>query len=126
MALIDNLKSLIGKEFAYNGRGPDNFDCYGLIIWIYKLRGIDLPDIRAPDNKMLIAPMMAQESVNWKRVREQRGDSVALFRVGDYLHVAYMLDQETFIHTWEKSGGVMIERLTQQWKSRLIGFYDHE
>ena len=34
----------IGKKYEFGGRGPDAFDCWGLVMDVFKRRGIDLPD----------------------------------------------------------------------------------
>ena len=43
--LSDEIDSLLDKEFAWRGRGPDKFDCLGVILWLYdRCLCIDLPD----------------------------------------------------------------------------------
>lgn len=37
------LKSYIGKPWLLGGRGPDAFDCWGVVWWFNKERGINLP-----------------------------------------------------------------------------------
>lgn len=40
------LKSLIGKPYAFGANGPDEFDCYGLVVYLHKhCCGADLPEI---------------------------------------------------------------------------------
>lgn len=35
----------LGKPWEQNGRGPDTFDCYGLVWWVYRKHlGIELPN----------------------------------------------------------------------------------
>jgi len=45
MSSYDWINDYIGIPYECNGRGPGVFDCYGLVIDIYKKQlGIDLPD----------------------------------------------------------------------------------
>ena len=39
-----DVSDLLGKPYSPHGRGPDSFDCYGLVIEVEKRYGIDLPD----------------------------------------------------------------------------------
>lgn len=40
-----NLNDYVGLPYREGGRGPDAFDCYGLIAAVYKAaRGVSLPD----------------------------------------------------------------------------------
>lgn len=34
----------VGKPWEACGRGPDSFDCWGFVIWVYSQCGITLPD----------------------------------------------------------------------------------
>ena len=33
----------VGKPYRYGGRGPDSFDCSGLVAYVYGRAGIKLP-----------------------------------------------------------------------------------
>jgi hypothetical protein len=40
--IVDNL---IGREYKEGGRGPLVFDCFGLLLWLFReAKGIELPD----------------------------------------------------------------------------------
>jgi cell wall-associated NlpC family hydrolase len=39
------ISDLIGKPFKDGGRGPDSYDCYGLVKEVYHRLGIELPDL---------------------------------------------------------------------------------
>lgn len=119
------MDDLIGVPFKYGGRGPDTFDCYGLLMKLYKdEHGVDLPDIRSGDNLHTIAAQMAGRLHLYEEVKKQPG-TIILFKVrGMASHVGYYLGKDKFIHTWEQSGGVVIERLST-WDKRIIGFYKY-
>lgn len=39
-----NVTDLLGKPYKPHGRGPDGYDCYGLVIEVERRYGIELPD----------------------------------------------------------------------------------
>ncbi|MBB4315372.1 C40 family peptidase [Roseospira marina] len=114
---------LIGKPFAYGGRGPDSFDCYGLLMELYRRKGVMLPDYRSPTRLHDIAAALADGLWRWTPIESRPGAAVT-FRIKGYgAHVGLVLRHDRFIHTWEGTGGVCIERLSH-WKQRVLGFYD--
>lgn len=41
--MIPDYSDLLGKKFEYFGRGPDAYDCAGVVLEIWKRAGIELP-----------------------------------------------------------------------------------
>jgi cell wall-associated NlpC family hydrolase len=119
------MDNLIGVPFEWGGRGPDKFDCYGLVMHLYReAHGVELPDYMSPSNSTTAAIMMAKEMSLWKSV-DQQVNSVVLIRVNSMAaHVGFVLNSSKFTHTWEKSGGVVVERLST-WQRRIIGYYEY-
>jgi cell wall-associated NlpC family hydrolase len=119
-----NHAELVGVPFAYGGRGPDSYDCYGLVLECARRDGITLPDFGFADNQARISAMMGATLPQWHETAAAPG-VVALLRVGRWVsHVGYLLDENRMIHTWSESGGVTIERL-DIWKHRIVGLYKH-
>jgi cell wall-associated NlpC family hydrolase len=125
------LDELIGVPFVRGARGPDAYDCWGLVRELYKREhGITPPDYNDPQSAPLIAAMLGGGIELWKAVPFGTPGSVGLFRVmtrvscESRLHVGYILRHDLFAHTWESSGGVTIERLTP-WKRRTVGCYSY-
>lgn len=114
---------LIGIPFEYNGRGPDKFDCYGLVRHIHEQKGIQIPDYSSPSDGAMITAMMLGELRLWGNCELKPG-AVLLFRVPGNLHVGTYLGDDWFLHTWEPSGGVVRERLSD-WENRLMGIYEY-
>ncbi len=113
---------LIGVPFAYGGRGPESYDCYGLLMHLFKQdQGVDLPDYKSPSDGARISAIFTSELRLWERCELKEGAAV-LFRVPGNIHVGYCLGKDRFIHTWDRSNGVVIERLGD-WKKRLMGVY---
>lgn len=117
---------LIGIPFKRGGRGPTSFDCYGLCRYIIERdSGIKAPDYESPEDTGVIQALMVGSATFWKRLEKPRVGCVVMFRTGRFItHVGIISSESHFIHTWEQSGGVVIERL-QPWKHRIVGFYEY-
>ena len=120
---------LVGKPFKNGGRGPDNFDCWGLCREAYKIYGFELPDyqISCYDSKGF-NESFNEELSNWiryERAEEALIPAIITFRVSSrYVnHAGIYIGENKFLHTREKVGAV-IERLdAPQWRHRIEGFY---
>jgi cell wall-associated NlpC family hydrolase len=115
----------IGIPFEYKGRSPDNkLDCYGLVMLLYKeIHGIDLPDVDSPTFLQEIEEVINSEVLKWTPCELEIG-SVLVFSIRGYgAHVGYYIGDDKFIHTWEATNGVTIERFSISWKHRLLGVY---
>lgn len=113
---------LIGKPFVWGGRGPNHYDCYGLVVEMHRRRGIELPEYTSPMNLREIAVLMEGGRPFWVPCEEQPGAIVAIRLGGLVCHVGYVLGDDYMLHTWERSGGVLKERLSV-WQTRIEGFY---
>lgn len=117
------LEELIGVPFRYGGRGPDVFDCYGLIMHLHALQGVKLPDYRSPTDQARIAALMATQLGLWEEAKPEPGAVIALRVLRGISHCGMLLENDRFVHTWERSGGVCIERMNEEWKPRVLGYY---
>ena len=121
---MDKCTDLIGTPFLFGGRGPDFFDCYGLVMECSRRNGVVVPDFGFSSDQALISAMMGSTMPQWQETPCGPG-AVVLLRVGRYVsHVGYMIDNDQMIHTWDASGGVLIERI-DVWKQRIVGFYKY-
>lgn len=117
----------IGIPFKYGGRTYKELDCYGLVMLLFKeLHNINLPDMNSPEFLEEIAHDMEEEiQRHWVNTELEIG-RVLLFSIKGYgAHVAYVIGPDTMIHTWEKSNGVCIERISMGWKNRILGCYKY-
>ena len=120
---------LIGIPFKLGGRGPDCFDCfdcYGLVRFLIERHtGRVIPDYETPEDAGRVQALMAVERLFWHPLPAAVPGSVVLFRLGrEACHVGYVLSHGLFIHAWEKSSGVTVERLAL-WERRIEGFYEY-
>jgi cell wall-associated NlpC family hydrolase len=120
-----NYAKYIGIPFEYGGRDSESLDCYGLVKQLYKeVNKVDIKDVKSASDLKMIAMQMTGCSYLWKKTQEREGTVVLLSVRGLASHVGFVIGRDKFIHTWEKSGGVTIERLST-WKNKIIGFYEY-
>ena len=116
---------IIGTPFKYGGRpddGSNTLDCYGLVQMVLNYNGIDLPERPYSKEKSIISLQMSMQMNEWELTERQPG-AVLLFRVKTILmHVGVVIDEFRFMHTWDKSGGVCVERIAD-WEKRIAGVY---
>ncbi|WP_162136978.1 C40 family peptidase [Magnetospirillum molischianum] len=115
---------MIGIAFRYGGRGPEDYDCWGLLMELCRRDNKVIPDFRSTSNIAKIARIMATNRHQWRQIELRPGCGL-WFRVRGFAsHVGYYLGNDKFVHTWEESGGVVVERLSQ-WEHRLIGAFEY-
>lgn len=126
-------RDLIGKPFAYRGRGPECYDCYGLVIEMMRRRGVVVPDYASPNQLPDIAGAIEGGIGEWVQCGRQAGVAVGFYLtfrengklVKKVAHTGFMLSENRMIHAWEPSGGVTVEEL-QEWERRIAGFYRYK
>jgi cell wall-associated NlpC family hydrolase len=114
---------LIGKPFVRAGRGPDGYDCYGLVREMFRRIGKETPNYTTgPEGATGVAQILSGIR-EWKKV-DYRPGVMVLFKLPTTLHVGFTLPYGKVIHTWDTSGGVCVERF-EEWKLRAIGYYEY-
>jgi cell wall-associated NlpC family hydrolase len=115
---------LIGKPYARGGRGPDTYDCAGLVVEILRRRGISLAIPETPEsNADQLASMREILHARWTDVPRAVPGCLVYFK-GLPGHVGIMLSSYDFIHVAEDVAQVCIERLEGPiWPRRFAGFY---
>lgn len=133
IASIDYL-DLLGVQFRYGGRGPDTYDCYGLAMELHRRGGVELPDFRSPEVLSEIEALLAANKYAWEVVAlKPKGDVIpmSVFQPGHVLeirmnthacHVGFVHRKRKFLHTYETSGGVVQNEITD-WRDRILGVY---
>lgn len=125
----------IGKPFEDGGRGPDAFDCWGVIVSVYRdCFGIALPtygEISARDlarSARLFEAGAADES-EWQYVSAPQAGDVVLMRSARggrrIVHVGVMADSRRVLHCEEGAGVVLVPREDYTIAGRIVGFRRH-
>ena len=116
---------LLGKPFAYGGRGPDAYDCYGLAVEVCRRAGVALPAWRSVCEAALIQREFdAGLDLCDDLPAPEPGCLVLLMVHPPFVsHCGVMLDQVRMIHIMEKTS-VAVERIDDiAWRRRVRGFY---
>jgi len=128
-----DLKDLIGRPYKAGGRGPADYDCWGLCMSIAEKTGGRLPDLDIPqDNDTRAELVNRQQAGHFKRLDVPAAGCLVLFRIIDDAgaikwHVGTVLpDAHHFIHTTEKMGVNIAALDRQPWKLFVEGFYIYQ
>jgi cell wall-associated NlpC family hydrolase len=128
-----SLNELIGRPYKVGGRGPADYDCWGLCMKVAEKTGDRLPDLDIPQDDDLRGELVdRQRAGSFKRLDKPSAGCLVLFRIIDDAglikwHVGTVLpDGRHFIHTTQKMG-VNISGLDRQpWKLFIEGFYQYQ
>lgn len=120
-----DFSDLIGKPYIDHGRGPQGYDCYGLVLEVEKRMGTVMPDFEYRDFRGLIdlkseAFLKEGKAVE---VEEPVPGALCLFRnfKGMASHIGVYLGDDLFIHCHYKRG-VCIERFSP-YRITAVGVY---
>ena len=115
---------LIGGSFERGARGPDVWDCYGLVREMNARAGIEIPDFLDPGSLEKIEHLIERNSKSWTKVPFGTVGSTVTMRLhGIGSHVVYMIKPDKFIHAIEGSG-VVVERISlPPYKDSKMGAY---
>ena len=114
----------IGLPFELHGRGPDAYDCWGLVGFLYAEElSILLPTYMYDLGTEQLALDFAKEDGHWREADSPTGYDVVLMRAMGKPHVGIVVDGQRMLHLPE-SGTACIESFySPRWKSRVEGFY---
>lgn len=115
---------LIGKPFRDGARGPDAFDCWGLLQVVLRRMGHSPTDF--PSDPSLLFQAITDE---WQAVEHasqvQPGDGI-LLRSPDpayQWHVGVVISPGHFLHTVRDVNACIGRYDLQPWRRRIAGFY---
>lgn len=119
---------LIGLPFVRDARGPDAYDCWGLVMEAYRRwHGVEVPDYRSKDARRETVAAAMQEAPRdgfWTPLPAPEPGSVLVLNVRSFgCHAGFALTPGRFLHVGQGRGGVGIERLGRIW--RVLGVYRH-
>lgn len=123
----------VGKPFMDGGRGPDAYDCWGVVQAVYRDQlGIDLPgygEISAA-NLLRVRRQIAAgaDAEPWLPVTDPREFDVAVMRLPSgrgHGHVGVMIDAHNVLHS-EGASGVAVDRIDAATiRNRIMGYWRH-
>ena len=117
---------LLDKKFKDFGRGPDEYDCYGLALEVSDRLGKYLPDygsLASNAAKQIDTKVGTYKSQFEKVKKPDKGDLVLIINGRYDCHLGIVISRGVFIHI-KKGRGVQQIRLDHPlYKSRIEGFY---
>jgi cell wall-associated NlpC family hydrolase len=125
-------EDLIGIPFVNHGRDRrTGFDCYGLVMEVYRRFGIELPEFTADwDDEDKINSIVQREagSSSWQRVEQPLPvPCLVALRMGTppgiVNHTGVYLGNGKFIHTRAKIGACISRIDSPAWRGVIEGFY---
>lgn len=114
---------LIGKPFVDGARGPDAFDCWGLLQCVLRRMGHEPTDF--PSNPALLRPALHDEWQPLDPCEVRAGDGILLRSLNPRYewHVGMVVDLGRMLHARE-SANVCVERFdSPAYARRIVGFY---
>jgi cell wall-associated NlpC family hydrolase len=121
----------VGKPFAEKGRGPDGYDCWGLVRAVLDAEfGVTgLPDYldsytRTGDKLSVSAAVRAGLAEGWQRVEAPEAGTLIILRLaGRPWHCAIAVNKDWMLHAVVGSN-VCLERMDSMvWSDRIEGYY---
>lgn len=110
--IIRQAMTLLGKPYRSGAKGPDAFDCSGLVHYVYKQASLKVP---------VTAEQLDRAGYEIAGAEILPGDLI-LFKIRQGYHVGIMLNKRDFIHS-SRSKGVSIDSAERPyWKKGLLGF----
>jgi len=122
-----------GRPFAEKGRGPDTFDCWGLVFHFHREQlGIDLPALlegyESTRDLHAIAALAQEQKRHWTQVEEAAalaGDVVEFRFAGEESHVGLVVAPGMFLHVLRTEGVVLDRWRSTHWSARFLGVFRH-
>ena len=111
-SVVASALTLQGKPYRSGAKGPDAFDCSGLVYYVFKQHQVSLPP-----------PAEAQGRAGYEINRDgARPGDLVLFKIGSEFHVGIMISGGEFVHA-SSSRGVAIDSVDAgYWHKRLVGY----
>lgn len=106
-------ESVVGRPYVWGGTSTSGFDCSGLVQWVYKQVGRDLPRTVATQigvgRKIAVADLADGDLVFFENT----------YRPG-LSHVGVYVGEGRFVHAADEARGVIVSKLaTTYWKQRF-------
>ena len=128
-----DLARYIGLPYADKGRGPDSFDCWGLVRLFYAEQfGIVLPshlgDYESAKHQHEVSALIEREKQagKWFEVPAPMfGDLVSMRIAGQPWHVGIALGDGRMLHTMKRHESVIESHTSRLWAKRIDGYFRH-
>jgi len=118
---------LIGLPFKDEGRGPDGYDCYGLLAEVYRRNGIIIPTINVSVCACQELPqqIIEEHKKKWRVLTEPEEPCAIIIKaqLGYAQHIGCYIGNRRMIHV-TSNRNVVVDPISS-YKTKIIGFYQY-
>ncbi len=109
--IVQTAKSLVGKPYCFGGKGPTCFDCSGLVYYVYKVNGYNIPSTTKKLKKI---------GKKIKKINNLRKGDILIFKINRKLwHAGIYIGNGFFIHSPKRNARVREEELNKYWRKKF-------
>lgn len=109
---------LLGKPFCDGARGPEDYDCVGLLLELERRRGVELPEWGSHARELRGA------LAHWQPVTDpEPGDGILFTSDRPLWHVGVVCGGGYMIHAHPGCGVARVRYDAFPWHKRIRGFY---
>lgn len=117
------LQELVGKPFSWNGRGPDAYDCWGIVEQVLKVLGLPVPgpwEVSQETPQLEAVRIMEQEfsGPSWRRLEWAGPGDIVAMSTHTRIHHVGVVTPYGVLHSTSATGA----RLTRSSRLRLLGY----
>lgn len=118
----------VGLPFAPRGRGPDAYDCWGLVREVSRVHfAAELPvwdDYEDLADRERLAGVVTGARGRFESIARPRAGDLVLFRIGGQpCHVGLVVAPPLFLHTLRGCDSALERWDVAMWARRIEGFY---
>jgi len=115
--MIINVDDLLAKPYQRGARGPDGYDCWGVVIEVGKRMGIDFPDWADVNWRKSTEAVVQDQAASgdWKRIPVDQltyGEIAVSKPMASGRHVGIHLGRGYVLHTTPRTG-VLIDDINR-------------
>lgn len=121
---------LLGVPYLEGGRTKAGLDCWGLILELFRRKGVVIPDVFTPRNSDLAQALTAGDPDwlalmgGWRKVGEPAQGRIVGFLRPEGHHAGYLIEDRRVLHA-VRGHGVIVTRLDRApWGQSIVGFYE--
>lgn len=130
----ERINHFIGAPFVDGGRGPHGYDCWGLVMAVFREFGLTLPDFEisacnaARVGGQIMAGMVDARSGRnsvWEELERPEAPCIVAIKNHPRMvnHCGVYVGEGMFLHTMAKIGCVQDRIESPMWRKRLRGFF---
>ena len=115
----------IGKPYADGGRGPDAFDCWGLVREVLaRTTGVHLPYYEYGTNRHSRNTLIDSLRPGFSKIDGPEEFALVLAHTGNRRpHIGICIDAHTMLHAARGIGACLARLESPQWRNAISGFY---